>query len=186
MDVESERQKMMAGGPYRSADDELVEERLRARRLLQRWGAVDPGSVAERNALLEELFAHVGAGVVLESPFHCDYGWNITIGHDCYINAFCAMLDCAPVSIGSYAQIGPSVMLCAATHPVDGDERRLGVDTARPITLEENVWIGAGAIVGPGVTIGRDSVVGAGSVVVRDVPPGVVVAGNPCRVLRHL
>ena len=98
----------------------------------------------ERRDLLVSVLRALGDGVVLESPFHCDYGWNITIGHDCYINAFCAMLDCAPVSIGSYAQIGPSVMLCAATHPVDGDQRRLGVDTARPITLEENVWIGAG------------------------------------------
>ncbi len=122
----------------------------------------------------------------IEPPFYCDYGWNISLGDRAFLNFDCVVLDCAPVVIGDGCLIGPGVQLCAATHPLEPALRADGLESAGPITLGRNVWIGAGAIVGPGVTIGDNSVIGAGSVVLRDVPPDVLAAGSPCRVLRPL
>lgn len=186
MDSGSERAKMIAGRLYRSDDVELVTARIRARQIVQRHGATDPAAEDERRALLVSLFAELGEGVALEPPFHCDYGWNISLGAGSYINCNCVFLDCAPVTIGASAQIGPGVMFCAATHPVDPAQRALGLELAQPIVLGSNVWVGASVVIGPGVTIGDHSVIGAGSVVMRDVDAKVVAAGNPCRVLRHL
>ena len=179
----SEREKMVAGELYRGDDPELVESRAQARRLTARLATTDPD---ERAAVLTELFAAVGDGTVIETPFHCDYGWNTTLGERVYVNAHCAFLDCAPIELGELTMLGPAVQLSAATHPVDPDERETGLEYALPITIGRNVWIGAGAIVGPGVTIGDGSVIGAGSVVLRDVPARVLAAGVPCRVIREL
>jgi maltose O-acetyltransferase len=181
-----ERARMLAGELYRASDPELARERVRARTLLRRYNATGPDDKDERRALLAELFGRVGEDVVVEPPFHCDYGWNVSLGEGSYLNVGCVVLDCAPVEIGPLAKLGPGVKLCAATHPTDPAERADGLEYALPIRLGRNVWIGAGTIVGPGVAIGDDSVIGAGSVVVRDVPPRVVAAGNPCRVLREL
>jgi maltose O-acetyltransferase len=181
-----ERARMVAGELYRASDPELVRERARARRLLARYNASDSDAAEDRRALLSELFAQLGEDAWVEPPFHCDYGWNVSLGDGAYLNFGCVVLDCAPVEIGPLAKLGPGVKLCAATHPTDPAQREDGLEYALPIRLGRNVWIGAGAIVGPGVTIGEDSVVGAGSVVLRDVPPRVVAAGNPCRVLREL
>jgi maltose O-acetyltransferase len=177
---------MLAGELYRASDPELVRERARARGLLHRYNATGPEDEDERRALLAELCAGLGDGVVVEPPFHCDYGWNLSLGEGAYLNVGCVALDCAPVEVGPLAKLGPGVKLCAATHPTDPAERADGLEYALPIRLGRNVWLGAGAIVGPGVTIGDDSVIGAGSVVLRDLPPRVVAAGNPCRVLREL
>jgi acetyltransferase-like isoleucine patch superfamily enzyme len=177
---------MVAGERYRADDPELVRERVRARRLTQRLAASDPGDEAGRSALLAELFEHAGEGSVVEAPFPCDYGWNTTLGERVYVNAHCSFLDCARIEVGALTMLGPAVQLCAATHPVDPGERETGLELALPIVLGRNVWLGAGVIVGAGVTIGDGSVVGAGSVVLRDVPPGVLAAGAPCRVLREL
>jgi maltose O-acetyltransferase len=182
----TEREKMVAGELYRAEDAELVEGRTRARRLAARLAAADPGDEAGRFAVLAELFAAVGEGTVVEAPFHCDYGWNTRLGEGVYVNAHCSFLDCAPIELGSLTMLGPAVQLCAATHPVDPDERESGLEYAQPIRIGRNVWIGAGVIVGPGVTIGDGSVIGAGSVVLRDVAARVLAAGVPCRVLREL
>ena len=186
MNAVTEREKMIAGQLYRCADAELVAARMHARRVMRAYKASDPAAEVERRALLAGLFAQFGEGAVLEPPFHCDYGWNISLGDGAYVNVDCVILDCAPVTIGALSQIGPGVQLCAATHPVDPAQREAGHEYALPIVLGRNVWIGAGVVVGPGVTIGENSVVGAGSVVTRDVPANVVAAGNPCRTLRHL
>jgi maltose O-acetyltransferase len=182
----TEREKMLAGQLYRAFDHELVAERAKARRLVQAYSATDPEGGTKRRALLSELFAEVGPDVVVELPFHCDYGWNVTLGGGVYINANCVILDCSPVTIGALSLIGPGVQICAASHPVDPGERRRGVEYALPIAIGANVWIAAGAVVGPGVTIGDDTVVGAGSVVLDDLPAGVVAAGNPARIVRRL
>jgi maltose O-acetyltransferase len=182
----TEREKMVAGRPYLADDPELAAGRVRARRLAAGYGASDPGDDVARRALLRELFAAVGEHTVVEPPFHCDYGWNLTLGERVYANANCVFLDCAPISIGDLTKLGPAVQLCAATHPVDPAERETGLESALPIDLGRNVWLGAGVIVGPGVTIGDGSVIGAGSVVLGDVPAGVLAAGSPCRVLREL
>ena len=177
---------MVAGRLYRCADAELVAARIHARQVVRAYNASDPAAEDERRALLAGLFAQFGDGAVLEPPFHCDYGWNISLGDGAYVNVNCVILDCAPVTIGALALIGPGVRLCAATHPVDPAQREAGHEYALPILLGRNVWIGAGVVIGAGVTVGENSVVGAGSVVTRDVPADVVAAGSPCRVLRHL
>jgi maltose O-acetyltransferase len=182
----SEREKMLAGEPYRASDLELVTARVLARRLTRSYNAADPGQADARRALLRTLFAAVGDGVDIEAPLHVDYGWNIHIGDGVYINAFAAILDCAPVTIGDGAQIGPGVTLTAATHPLDPEERAAGYELALPVVLGANVWLGAGVVVGPGVTIGDHTVVGAGSVVLGDLPSRVMAAGSPCRVVREL
>jgi maltose O-acetyltransferase len=177
---------MLAGELYRASDPELVALRARARELTSRYNATLADEAAERHDLLAELVGELGADVWVEPPFYCDYGANIVLVEGAYLNFGCIVLDCARVEIGGLAKLGPAVQLCAATHPVEPDERAIGLELAQPIVVGRNVWIGGGAIVGPGVTIGDDSVIGAGSVVVKDIPPRVVAAGSPCRVLRQL
>ena len=166
-------EQMVAGRLYDAADPELVAARARARELL----------AAGR---FEQLFASIGRDAVVEPPFHCDYGFNISVGERFYANAGCVFLDCALIAIGDRVLLGPAVQLYAATHPVDVETRRRGLEFALPITIGDDVWIGGGAIVLPGVTIGDGAVVGAGSVVTKDVPANAVVAGNPCRPLHQL
>ena len=166
---------MLAGELYDATDPELTADRERARALLQRYANErDP-------ALLGTLFERLGKGAVIEAPFHCDYGWNIALGERVYANAFCVLLDCAPIEIGDRALLGPGVHLYTATHPLEAAERRQGLEYARPIAIGDDAWLGGGSIVLPGVSVGEAAVVGAGSVVTRDVPPGVTVAGNPAR-----
>jgi maltose O-acetyltransferase len=186
VDEQTEREKMLAGQLYRPSDPELVAARARARRLVRAYDDIDPDAQCERRALLSDLFADIGSDVVVESPFRCDYGWNISLGDGVYINTNCVILDCASVSIGSLTQLGPGVRICAATHPVDPGERKRGAEYALPIAIGANVWIAAGVVIGPGVKIGDDTVVGAGSVVLHDVPASVMAAGNPLRIVRDL
>lgn len=182
----SEREKMIRGELYSAADPELSASRARARLLLHRLNGGKPTEAAERASLLGELLARVGPGLILEPPFLCDYGWNIRIGANAYINFGCVILDCAAVRIGDDVNFGPGVHLYTATHPVDAAVRRAGLEVARPIDIGDGAWLGGGAIVLPGVSIGANSAIGAGAVVTRDVPSNVVAAGNPCRVLREL
>jgi len=184
--MSTEREKMLRGEPYIASDPELAAARVRARRLWQRYNALDPEASAERRELLGQLLGAAGPNVVIEPPFYCDYGAHIELGADVFLNFDCVFLDCAAITIGAQTQLGPAVQLYTATHPLDAAERVSGVEGARPIAIGRRVWLGGGAIVLPGVTIGDDTVVGAGSVVTRDLPSGVVAAGNPCRVLRSL
>ena len=155
MNAGTEREKMVAGQLYRAAAAELVAARIHARQVVRAYNALDPQAEDERRALLAGLFAQFGDGAVIEPPFHCDYGWNISLGGGAYVNVDCVILDCAPVSIGALALIGPGVQLCAATHPVDPAQREAGQEYALPITVGRNVWIGAGVVIGPGVSIGE-------------------------------
>ncbi len=186
MAAKTERSKMVGGQLYDASDPELVRGRVRARQLVGRYNATGQEEDAERRAILAELLGAVGDGAWIEPPFHCDYGWNITLGDRAYMNFNCVILDCARVEIGALTKLGPAVQLCAATHPVDPAGRATGLESALPIVIGRNVWIGAAAIVGPGVTVGDNSVIGAGAVVVKDVPANVIAVGNPCRVLREL
>lgn len=177
--------KMIGGLRYDPCDAELVHARQRASDLVRQLNA-PPGAEDARRSALRELIGRCGERVRVESPFHCDYGVNIDFGDDVYLNVNCVVLDCAPVRVGRRTLIGSGVQLITAAHPLDPGERAAGFEFALPVVLGDDVWIGAGAIVCPGVSIGARSVIGAGSVVVRDVPPDVVAAGNPCRVLRSL
>src|SRR5215218_4590317 len=177
----SEREKMIAGAPYRASDPELVAARLRAQELLARYNASAPSVAAERHAALRELFGALGNVPTVMPRFACDYGFNIRAGRNLFVNYDCVFLDCAPIDLGDDVQIGPAVQLYTATHPLDPALRRSGIEGAKPIRIGDNVWLGGGAIVLAGVTIGNDAVVGAGSVVTRDVAAGAIVVGNRAR-----
>jgi len=166
---------MLAGELYNALDPELVEARRNARLLLARYNAT-----GDREALTA-LFGRLADDAIVEAPFHCDYGFNISVGMRFYANVDCVFLDCAPIEIGDHVLLGPGVHLYTATHPLDSAERRRGLELAKPIVVGDDVWLGGGAIVLPGVTIGARAVVGAGSVVTRDVPADDRVAGNPAR-----
>ena len=183
--MRTERQKMLAGELYDPLDAELVAARLRARLLCQRLNALPEDRTALRARLLAALFGRE-TDVWLQPPFFCDYGDNIALGRKVFFNFNCVVLDVAEVRIGDHVLFGPAVQLYTATHPLDAAVRRAGLEAARPIAIGDDVWIGGGAIVNPGVTIGARTVVGAGSVVTRDLPAGVFAAGNPCRVIRRL
>jgi maltose O-acetyltransferase len=178
---------MVRGEPYDPRDAELVQARRRARALLAAYNAtaasVDTG---RRGALLRNLLARAGEGCWIEPPFQCDYGFNIELGEGAYMNFNCVILDAAPVTIGRHVLFGPGVQLYTAGHPLDAHERRAGFEWGKPIAIGDDAWIGGNVVVLPGVTIGARAVVGAGSVVTRDLPPDVLAAGNPCRVLRSL
>ncbi len=181
----TEKSKMLAGDLYRASDPVLAAERLRAREMVHRFNAMGPAEDKTALAILRGLFGEYGEGTVVMGPFHCDYGYNIRIGRNGFLNYGCVFLDCAPITIGADAQIAPGVHIYTATHPLDPATRRTGLELARPVTIGDNVWLGGGAIVTPGVTIGDGTVVGAGSVVTRSLPAGVVAAGNPARIIRE-
>jgi maltose O-acetyltransferase len=177
----SEREKMVSGELYRASDPELVAARLRAQELVARYNASAPADAAAREALLRELFGAVGGAPTVMPRFSCDYGFNISAGRNLFVNYDCVFLDVAPIEIGDDVQIAHAEQLYTATHPLDPAVRRSGLEGGKPIRIGNNVWIGGGAIILPGVTIGVDAVIGAGSVVTRDVPAGVVVVGNPAK-----
>jgi maltose O-acetyltransferase len=182
----SEKEKMLGGGLYLAADPQLAAERLRARRLVRLFNTSTEDDVEKRVQLLRELFGAVGPRVEIEPPFHCDYGSHIYAGDNLFINFGCVILDCGPVKIGRDCMFGPGVHLYAGTHPVDPDQRCAGPEYGSFVTIGDRVWLGGGVKVCPGVTIGDESVIGAASVVTRAIPPRVVAAGNPCRVIRAI
>lgn len=184
--MRTEKEKMLNGELYNSADAQLVMERRRARDLLRAYNASREEAQDERRRLLSELIGSLGERVWLEPPFYCDYGGNISLGEDVYFNFNCVILDVARVTVGARSMFGPAVQIYTATHPLSAEERRSGLESGQPITIGEDVWVGGAAVICPGVTIGSRSVIGAGSVVTRDIPEGVFAAGNPCRVIRVL
>lgn len=179
------RERMLAGDLYR-VDEELGDSMRTARRLARRYAEeYDHDDAAARTTLLE-LLGSVGPNVDLRPPIYVDYGSNTSIGEWTFANYGLMLLDVAPITIGKECQIGPNVQLLTPVHPVDPEQRRTGWESAKPITLGDNVWLGGGVIVCPGVSIGDNSVIGAGSVVVKDIPANVVAVGNPARVVKHL
>ena len=177
----SEKRKMLAGELYRPNDPEIIADQAATKTWLVRYNAALAASPDSRRALLAERFGAVGEGVVIRPPFHCDFGFNIRLGREVFLNFDCVILDVVEVAIGDGTQIGPAVQIYAADHPRDAETRRAGLEFGRPVAIGRNCWIGGGAIILPGVTIGDDAVVGAGAVVTRDVPPGATVVGNPAR-----
>ena len=178
----SEKTKMLAGELYDAGDAELQADLCATRDWMVRYNAALALPTAERRVLLAERLRAVGAGSTIRPPFHCDYGYNITIGEGVFLNFNCVILDVVEVSIGDRTQIGPGVQILAADHPRDPETRATGLEFGRPVRIGRNCWIGGGAIILPGVTIGDDALIGAGSVVTRDVPAGATAFGNPARV----
>jgi maltose O-acetyltransferase len=180
------KERMLRGQLYMANDADLVAGRARAQALLERYNGTPYAEQEERAAILRELLGDVGDGVTIMPTFRCDYGSNISIGAGTFVNYDCVMLDVAPIRIGEACQLATKVQLLTATHPVDPETRRAGWESGAPITLGDNVWLGGGAIVCPGVAVGDDTVVGAGAVVTRDLPAGVVAFGNPAKVHREI
>ena len=167
-------------------DNELIAERTAAKELCFELNNLRPSMVAERDEIVRRLLGRVGKNCCIESPFHCDYGYNIVAGDNFYMNVGCVILDGARVTFGDNVFVAPHCGFYTAGHPLDHERRNAGLEYALPITIGNNVWIGAQVCVLPGVTIGDNSVIGAGSVVTKDIPAGVLAAGNPCRVIREI
>jgi maltose O-acetyltransferase len=176
---------MLRGELYIADDPENAAEFGRVQELLAGFNGSTPGAWDERDALLRQMLRHVGEGVVVRPPFFCEYG-AISVGDRTFVNADAVMLDVMPITIGASCQFGTRVQLLTAAHPIDPEPRRAGWEYGEPITIADNVWLGGGVIVCPGVSIGADTVVGAGAVVTRDLPARVVAAGVPARVLREI
>lgn len=174
-------EKMQAGELYDASAHDIQCKLHANHRWLARYNASLALSAEERFELLQERLAAVGEGAVIRPPFHCDYGFHISLGAGVFLNFNCVILDVAPVTIGDGTQIGPGVQILAADHPRDAATREQGLELGRPVSIGRTVWIGAGAIILPGITVGDGAVIGAGSVVTRDVPAGITVMGNPAR-----
>ena len=183
----TEKEKMAAGLWYdANFDPQLLADRARAEELCAAFNAAPPGDAQGRDRLLRALIPDLGRDVVILSPFYADYGVNCRIGDGSFLNHGVYLMDGAPITLGRHCFLGPGCGLYTANHPLDAAQRAQGLERALPITLGDDVWLGGNVVVLPGVTIGSGSVIGAGSVVTRDIPPGVVAAGNPCRVLRPI
>ncbi|GAB3197281.1 sugar O-acetyltransferase [Geodermatophilus arenarius] len=180
------RERMLAGDLYVADDPEIGEESATALDLVAAYNATSVRQRPLRRELLGRLLGSVGEGTEIRPPLYVDYGSRIRVGARCFANVGLVALDVAAITIGDDVQIGPNVQLLTPTHPVEPGPRRDKWEAARPITIGDNVWLGGGVIVLPGVSIGADTVVGAGSVVTRDLPAGVVAVGNPARVVREL
>lgn len=180
----TEKERMLAGKLYRADDAELVADHARRDRL--QYAINHEPDMDRLPALFRELLGGMGEGTFIAPPFYCDYGSHITMGKHCYVNMDCMFLDVCPITIGDDVYIAPRVALYTPCHPIDAGVRNTDLELGKPIKIGSSVWIGGNVVVCPGVTIGDNVVIGAGSVVTKDVPSGVVAAGNPCRVLRSI
>jgi len=179
--MRTEKQKMLAGEHYLASDPELVAARDRASLWMDRYNARIAGPDREKLAMLRELLAEAGEGSFIRPPFFCDYGENIRLGDRVYVNFNCVFLDVASITVGDGSLLAPGVQILTAEHPVEAGPRASGLESGRPIVIGRDVWIGAGALILPGVTVGDEAVIGAGAVVTRNVAAGTTVVGNPAR-----
>ena len=181
----TERQKMLIGDLYDPLDAELTSARERARDLCQALNATREAAQEARRRILSELFGKGGETVIMQPPFYCDYGSNIELGERVFFNFNCVVLDVCPVRIGDFTLFGPAVQILTPMHPYNASLRR-EQEFGKPVEIGSDVWVGGGALILPGVRIGSRTIIGAGSVVTRDIPDGVLAAGNPCRVIREI
>jgi maltose O-acetyltransferase len=185
-DGRSQKERMLAGDYYLADDDELRDASRRAYLLTRAFESAYAANVDQSREVLVQLLGGVGIDVHIKPPLFVDYGFNITIGSGSFVNYGLVALDVGRITIGRDVQIGPNVQLLTPTHPLEPELRLAKYEAAKPIVIGNNVWLGGGAIVLPGVTIGENSVIGAGAVVTRDVPANVVAVGNPARVIRRI
>lgn len=183
----SEKEKCRQGLLYDANNDaELIRERQQCKEFCCAYNRLMPSEIGRREELIRRLLGKTGRSFLIEQPFYCDYGYNVEIGENFYANVNCVILDEAAVRFGDNVFVAPNCGFYTAGHPFDVEQRNSGLEYARPITVGNNVWIGAQVCVLPGVTIGDNCVIGAGSVVNRDIPAGSLAVGNPCRVIRKL
>lgn len=182
----TEWEKMQAGLAYNDFNRDLFDRRVYAKRLFRAYNRTDDDETDARAQIMHDLFRQVGKNVWIEPDFRCEFGKNITIGDNVYINFGCVILDCGLVVIGNSTLIGPNVGIFSGNHTLDAEERAAGGLVPKDIRIGERVWIGGNVSIVPGVSIGSNTIIAAGSVVTRDIPGGVLAAGNPCRVLRPI
>ncbi|MCL6585483.1 MAG: acetyltransferase [Anoxybacillus sp.] len=184
--MKSEKEKMINGELYCAADPQLVQERERARKLTRLYNQTLETEQEKRVELLKELLGSTGKNVYIEPSFRCDYGYNIHVGENFYMNFDCVILDVCEVRIGDNCLVGPGVHIYTATHPLHPQERNTGLEYGKPIRIGHNVWIGGRAVINPGVNIGDNVVIASGAVVTKDVPSNVVVGGNPAKIIKRI
>ena len=182
----TEKEKQQAGELYNGNDPELVNERIKAKKLCMEYNAVEYNDYQKRERVLARLLPLKSEKAIIEPNFFCDYGYNIILGSNFYSNHNLVILDCAEVTFGDNVFIGPNCGFYTAEHPIDADTRNQGLESAKPITVGSNVWIGGNVTVLGGVTIGDNTVIGAGSVVTGDIPANCVAAGNPCKPIKSI
>ncbi len=182
----SEKSKRAAGVLFNPYTPELVGEELACQNLLFEYNGSRPADLEKRQDILRRLFGTMGKDVLVMPSFNCDYGYNIHLGDKVFINFNCVILDGAVVTIGSNVMLAPGVLISTPQHPISPEERRSALEYVLPVTIGNDVWIGAGAVICPGVTIGDGCVIGAGAVVVKDIPARSVAVGNPAKVIRSV
>lgn len=186
MKYKTEREKMLDGELYLATDEELTRMNIKARQQLHAFNISQPHEVDKQQEIISSLFGKIGSNFTVRSPFYCDYGCHIFAGENLYINYDCTILDCNTVHLGNNVLLAPKVQIYTAYHPTDPQLRLSGKELAAPVTIGDNVWLGGGVIVCPGVAIGSNVTIGAGSVVTKDIPDNVVAVGNPCRVIKRV
>ena len=182
----NQKERMLAGLPYKAWLDGLEEERLENKKRIYQYNNLEPDAFEKQDMLIRQILGKTGENVHIEAPFHCDYGYNIEVGENFYANYNLIILDVGKVTIGKNAQIAPNVSIYTAGHPIHPESRNSGYEYGIAVTIGDNVWIGGNAVIMPGVTIGNNVVIGGGSVVTKDIPDNVIVVGNPCRVIRAI
>jgi len=182
--MKSEKEKMLSGELYNPLDEELSQERIRARLLIAELNLSREDKPEERKKILSQLLPNFGKDLWLQPPFYCDYGTNIHGGDKVFFNFNCVILDVCEVYIGSRSLFGPNVQIYAASHPLIAKERAGGLENGMPVFIGDDVWVGGNVTICPGVKIGARAVIGAGSVVTKDIPEDAIAAGNPCRVIK--
>jgi maltose O-acetyltransferase len=183
---QSEREKMLADLPYLASDPELQHMTRVAQSLFHTFNQTRPDELEQRQKIIRQLFGSIGKYFEVKPPFYCDYGCHIFAGENLYINYDCIILDCNKVYFGDNVFLAPRVQIYTAYHPLDPKIRKSGLEMAAPIIIGDDVWIGGGTIICPGVSIGNNTTIGAGSIVTKDIPANVVAVGNPCRVIKNL
>ena len=187
MTIEELKRRMACGELYQCNDEGLMREQMQRLDMLFEYNSLKPSEFEKKSALLQKMFAEFGEGGYIETPFHANWaGKYVRIGKGFYANFNLTLVDDGEITIGDSVMIAPNVTICTGTHPIDPELRKRVVQYNLPVTIKDNVWIGAGSIVLPGVTIGENSVIGAGSVVTKDIPANVVAVGNPCKVMREI
>ncbi|MBU3187699.1 sugar O-acetyltransferase [Clostridium estertheticum] len=182
----NQKDRMLAGLPYKAWLDGLVEERMENKKKIYEYNHCLPDEYGKIDKLIRDILGKAGVDIHIEAPFHCDYGKNIEIGNCFFANYNCTILDVGKVIIGNNVQFAPNVSLYTAGHPIHPDSRNSGYEYGIGITIGDNVWIGGNVVVNPGVHIGNNVVIGSGSVVTKDIPDNVIAAGNPCKVIREI
>ena len=182
----TEKDKMLAGQMYDPMDPDLVAGRHRARLLFQKINLINDDDKKERDELLYELIGEAGKELWIEPPFYCDYGTNIKLGNNVFMNFGCCILDVCEVIMGDHVMLGPAVQIYTATHPLEAEARNSGREFGKPIKIGNNVWIGGNATLCPGISIGNNVVIGAGAVVTKSFPDDVFIAGNPARIIKTI